>query len=127
MHAPITALYASLCALLLIALALRVVVHRLKEKVSLGHGESKKLHLATRVHANAVENLPMALILLFLLEINGAQAPTLHLLGVALLVARLAHGIGMSVSHLNPGRGFGAASTWVLVIIMAVMNIIAYF
>lgn len=126
MHAPITALYASLCALLLIGLAVRVVLLRFREKVSLGHGDSKKLHLAMRVHANATENLPIALILLFLLEVNGMGPGSIHALGLTLLVARLSHGVGMSLSHHNPARGFGAAATWLLIIVMAILNLLAF-
>mgnify|MGYP006233553957 FL=1 len=66
---PITALYAALCGFLVVALAANVVRYRLGKKVSLGDGGHKDVNRAIRAHGNTVEYIPLALILMALLEI----------------------------------------------------------
>jgi uncharacterized membrane protein YecN with MAPEG domain len=72
-----------------------------------------------RVQANFVENVPLALILLYLLEAGGAPQPIVHALGGALVIARLLHTWGYSS---NPGatypRLIGAQVTFLLLSIM---------
>jgi hypothetical protein len=123
----ITLLYAGLCTLLVMFLALRVVQWRLRHRIGIGDGGNDELHRRVRVHANAVENLPLALILLAGLELNGLPDPIVHGLGASLLVARLAHawGLGRS-SGTSPGRFFGTLVTWLLMIVMAVLAIAGY-
>ena len=86
MTAPITTgLYAGLLGLLLIVLSMRVVQNRWRAKVGLGHGGDKALRKAIRIHGNFIEYVPLALLLMALIEMNGAQPPWLHGLGGALL------------------------------------------
>ena len=44
-----------------------------------------------RVHGNFVETVPMALILLALMELGGAPLALVYALGMAMVVARMAH------------------------------------
>ena len=60
----ITLLYAALCTLLVLALAGRVMAYRLTHKVGLGDGGHGDLQRRIRAHANAVEYLPLALLLM---------------------------------------------------------------
>ena len=125
----ITALYAGLCALLVIALAFRVVAFRRGKKVGLGTGGDKHGHIAVRVHANAVEYIPLALILMLIAEINGLSHLWLHCLGGALLLGRLLHAIGLVAGRggYHPGRFMGTSLTWLVIIILAVIDIVAVF
>ena len=59
---PITALYASLCAILIVGLAFNVVGQRRENKVGIGDRDVESLALAIRSHGNAVEYIPIALI-----------------------------------------------------------------
>src|SRR3546814_21097062 len=85
----ITPLYAALCGLLLIGLALGVVRLRQRHGVGIGDGGHKDLAMAIRVHANFVEYVPLALLLLFLLDLRRQPLWDLHLLGAALLLGRV--------------------------------------
>jgi uncharacterized membrane protein YecN with MAPEG domain len=51
------------------------------------------LQRAIRAQGNLTEYAPMMLILLYLLEVNGAGTATLHSLGLSFLIGRLMHGI----------------------------------
>lgn len=125
----ITALYAGLCALLVIALAFKVVAFRRGKKVGLGTGGDKQGEIAVRVHANAIEYIPLALILMLIAEINGLSHLWLHCLGGALVLGRLLHAVGLNAGRggYHPGRFIGTSLTWLVIIILAVINISAVF
>lgn len=87
----VTPLYAALFALLLIPLVLRVARRRRQQLVSLGDGGDKQLTKLMRGHGNFVETVPMALLLLLMMELCGAAAALLHGLGILLLAGRSVH------------------------------------
>ncbi|MEM9100130.1 MAG: MAPEG family protein [Pseudomonadota bacterium] len=93
MPLPITALYAGLIALWMIFLTVSVIVLRREHRVSLGDGGNDRLGRRIRGHANAVEQAPIALILLGLSEGLGTPGWAVHLLGVMLLAGRVLHGL----------------------------------
>jgi uncharacterized membrane protein YecN with MAPEG domain len=66
----ITGLYAALMALLVVVLAVRVVMYRRTARVGLGDGNNPDLLKRIRVHANAVEYVPLYLLLMLILELN---------------------------------------------------------
>lgn len=115
---PVTALYAALCGFLVIALAANVVRYRLGKKVSLGDGGHKDVNRAIRAHGNTVEYIPLALILMALLEINGGGNTALHIYGIMLIVGRLLYAYGMLVprSSANLARQLGVLSSWIVII-----------
>jgi len=92
MPLPVTALHAGLLALWIIYLTMRVVRRRVAAQISIGDGGDAALAHLVRAHGNAVETIPLALILLGLAEAAGAPALVLHALGLALLAGRLLHG-----------------------------------
>src|SRR5579862_9531707 len=94
----ITGLYASLCGLLVVFMAVRVSYTRAKQKVDLGDGGKDRMLRAIRTHGNAVEYIPLSLILLFFLEMQGSAHWFLHLCGITLLVSRLLHMQGLMTS-----------------------------
>ena len=71
MTLSITALYAGILALIVVALAVNVTVHRVKLRVPLGDGGNPDMLRMIRLHGNAVEYLPLALVLMAVYEING--------------------------------------------------------
>ncbi len=111
---PITALYAALSGLLVLALAFNVVRYRFGRGISLGDGGDARITRAVRAHGNAVEYIPLALILIGLLEGNNANAWALHLYGALLVLGRVAHAWGMTGpgSEVNNFRKFGIIATW---------------
>ncbi len=69
----VSALYAVLGALLLVKFSFDVVRLRTQYHVGYGDGGFSELQVAIRVHGNAVEYVPIGLILLLFMEMNGAQ------------------------------------------------------
>lgn len=122
----LTALYAGLLGLMLIALAVHTIRARMRAKVSLGDGGDPALSQAIRAHGNFTEYAPMGLILLALAEAQGAPALALHLLGGALVLGRAAHAWGMTRPNpLHPARGLGMMLTFAAIGIAA-LGLIAH-
>lgn len=118
----IAGFYAGLGALLIIALAIRVMWLRNTQDIGLGSGGHEGLARAIRAHANAIEYLPVALLLLVLLAFEQTRPWLLHLFGIVLIVGRVLHAIGLSGSS---GRSFGrAAGIGLTVLVMLVMAIL---
>lgn len=123
--AHITGLYAGLCALLILALAFRVVRFRRAEKIGLGSGGKHRAEVLIRSHANAIEYIPLALLLLLVAEINGLGALWLHLCGSVFVLARLLHAVGLSAGRggYHPGRFWGIALSWLVILVLAGIDI----
>ncbi|MBT8446052.1 MAG: hypothetical protein HKO62_00640 [Gammaproteobacteria bacterium] len=122
---PITALYAGLLGLLLIGLAFRVSHLRRRMRAGLGDANDTTLQRAIRVHGNATEYVPLGLVLLAVLELNGSATWLLHILGSVLLIGRCLHAWGLNASSgATPPRVIGTAATWLVLLIAAVLNIV---
>ena len=120
----ITGFYAAIAALLIVIFAVRVTLRRRVLKVGIGNGGDAVLAQRIRVHANAAEYVPLALILLLILELNQTQPPLLHVFGCLLIAGRLLHAYGLSGSAgLSPGRAFGMVLTWGVIAVMALLLI----
>lgn len=114
----VTPLYAALCGLLLIVLAVRVIRLRQRHSVGIGDGGHADLGKAIRVHANFVEYVPLALLLLFLLELTRQPVWALHLLGAMLFLGRILHAWGLSrTAKLSSGRAIGIGLTFTVIVI----------
>lgn len=100
----ITMLYAALLALLYIGLTFYVAQGRFKYRVGLGDGGNEAMAQRIRVHANFAEYVPFALLLLFFVEYARYPVVLVHGLGIALVIARVMHVIGLSSSA---GKSFG--------------------
>lgn len=111
----IASIYVALSALLVLALAVQVVILRRSKRIGLGDGGDTRLACAIRAHANALENLPLALLLLVLFEMGGASTTAVNAYGATLLFARLWHCVGLSGSAgTSAGRLYGTALTWLV-------------
>lgn len=117
----IASIYVALSALLVLALTVKVIRLRRSKRIGLGDGGDTQLACAIRAHANALENLPLALLLLVVFELGGASSMVIHAYGATLLIARLWHCIGLSRSAgTSAGRLYGTALTWLVVIGLSV-------
>jgi len=119
----ITSIYASLSVLLIVKLSLAVIKLRRKNRVSVGDGGIEELQLAIRSHSNALEYIPIALMLLFMLELNGAPKILIHVLGVTLLVGRILHAMGLPAKDFKK-RVLGMQITIYLLIGLAILNMV---
>lgn len=116
----IALLFTSLHVLLILALMVPISLHRRRRSIGLGDGGDPVLLRKIRVHANFVEHVPLALLMLALLELGGLPPPLLWLLGAALLLGRLMHAVGLSRrSGYSIGRFWGTAITWGVLLAMA--------
>ena len=91
MQVPITALYAGILAIYSIWLSSRAGLMRGKTGISILHGDNMELAEKMRRHGNFTEYVPIVLILIGVLELNGGPAIFLHSPGGALVIARVAH------------------------------------
>jgi len=123
----ITALYAGLLGLLAFGVALPAGRLRGRLGISVGDGGNQELLCAMRRHANFTEWVPLALILIALLELNGAPAAAIHSLGSVLLLARVSHAVGLRPDSIkSPGRFVGATGTVLVTVVASVWLIVIY-
>jgi uncharacterized protein len=120
----ITLLYAGLLGLLAVLLANLVLYVRLRANQQ----PAWRADATLRVQGNFVENVPIALILLYLLETAGTAPTALHSMGAALVVFRLLHAWGLArYPGANYPRLIGAQGTFLLLSIMSVAAVYAWF
>ena len=118
----VTPLYAGLLALWFLVLSARVITTRRRAQVSLGDGGDVELQRAIRGHANFAEYVPLALLLLLVIELSRFSIYVVHALGILLLVARLLHGYALCFSRHSPfGRTWGFGLTAAVLIVEAVL------
>ncbi|HTN66812.1 MAG TPA: MAPEG family protein [Burkholderiaceae bacterium] len=125
MPVQITALYVALHAVLLLILAVLVMLQRGRHKVGLGDGGQAGLAQAIRAHGNAVEYVPIALLLLLVYELNGGNGSLLHTCGIVLLASRIAHAWGLSRSSGESiGRAAGVVGTFLVILVLVGANLL---
>ena len=91
----VTPIIASILTIVFLQLSFAVIRLRRKNKVGLGTGGHDELERAIRAQGNFAEYVPMALILLFLFEFNGAPLWLVSILGAALIIGRVMHAKGI--------------------------------
>ncbi len=123
----ITALYAGLLGLLSLPLSSAAGLMRARKNIDAGDGGDRDLLLAMRRHGNFVEYVPLALILIGLLEINGVRGSVVHGLGIALVAGRLLHATFFVRGVKSAPRGLGAGLTFLAIAIASVWAIALQF
>ena len=88
---PVTASLAAFAAVLLVALAMRIIRLRRSRRVSTGSGDVPVLERAARAHANLAEWAPVALVLCALAELQGAPWWMLAPTALVFAAGRAAH------------------------------------
>lgn len=119
---PLTAtpLYAGLAALLFLYLSVRVIGTRQAEKVSVGDGANKAMIKAMRTQSNCAEYAPISLLLLMLVELQGAPIWAVHVLGLMFLSGRVLHAIGFGrTPQIIPLRKSGMLLTFAMLALSA--------
>ncbi len=120
-------IYMGVLALLFIVLSVRVVLLRGRYQVKLGDGGNEVLQRAIRAHANFVEYVPLALLLMLAADLVGHDKIVVHTLGITLVIARVAHAFGVSTeSGRSLGRAVGIALTLLVLIAGAVLACLSF-
>ena len=116
----VTPLYASVLVILFLVLTFRVIGRR-RTGISLGDGGDAAMLRLIRGHGNFAEYVPLALLLLAILEVSRFSFYFLHAIGIALVAARLLHGYALSFStHSKFGRMGGAGLTFIVLGVEAI-------
>lgn len=118
----VSVLYAVLSALLLMKFSFDVVRLRLQYRVAYGDGGFSELQSAIRIHGNAVEYIPIAIVLMLFMEMNGAETWMVHICGIVLLAGRLMHYYGFH-HRLFRWRRSGMSATWCALLLMVLANL----
>ncbi|MCH7820933.1 MAG: MAPEG family protein [Proteobacteria bacterium] len=126
MQLPITALYAGILTIFALVLSFQAGSFRGKSGISLLFGDPPNMELVqkVRVHQNFLEYVPMIVILMAVIELNGGSITFLHAIGALLIVARIAHALGLkheTMSH--PGRLIGAGGTALITLVTGVYTL----
>lgn len=127
MPIPITGLYAGLLTLVSLWLGFGVGSMRNKTGISILHGDNMELAEKIRRHANFTENVPLALILMAVIELGGAASGLIHGLGGLLVIARICHPLGLHHDNMrHPLRAIGAFGTLLMTVVAAFVAIWQY-
>ena len=115
-----TLIYAGLLGLLLVILSFNVM-HNWVRVTGEGHNTDREMRRAERVLSSFVEYVPLALILLVLMELKGAPPAILHVLGGMLVVARVMHAYGSNdMKGAGLLRFIGAQLTFLMLTIASI-------
>lgn len=98
---PVTPLYAAILALVFVALSLRTIRLRRRYRIAIGDGNNPLLQRAMRVNANFAEYVPLALLLIYFVELHDGPSQHVHALGITLICGRLLHAWGVSQAPEN--------------------------
>jgi uncharacterized protein len=124
---PITLTIAAGAALVNIWLMIRCGQARTKGGVSVGDGGDEFLIRRMRAHANFIESAPIVLVLIAALETSGGTSNWLWYVGIAFIVGRLAHGLGMDGGALGKGRMVGTLITMLTLVGLSIMALISVY
>lgn len=126
MLAPATAFYAVVFVVLKLILVWRVVALRQQLGVGVGDGGYQQLNVASRIHGNYIESMPLMLVLMFIAEMNGIAYVALHTVGGLFLVSRIGHAWGMheAQGRWHPVRAAGVVGTWLA--LLGVCGLLVY-
>jgi hypothetical protein len=115
---PVTLATAGALGLVYLVLSVRVVRGRFTNRVSLGDGGQPVMQRRIRAHGNFGEYVPFLLILMALLEASGASHVILAGAGIALVIGRISHAIGIEIPKApNPYRFIGGLITFGMLLI----------
>lgn len=94
---PVTSLAVLLNAMLFLVLTIRVITYRRGRGVVYGDSNDKVLMKRIRGQGNAAEQMPIALILIAVAELQGAGFTALMGLALVFTLGRLLHGVFFAV------------------------------
>lgn len=117
---PITPFFAAIFAIMYILLSCRVIKHRYVKRIDLGSAGDPKLEKAIRTQANFGEYVPLALLLMWFLEVIRHSSMLSLWLGSVLLLGRIAHVVGINdTKNKLIFRQLGIIATFAVILIAA--------
>ena len=122
----ISILYAGILGLMAIGIGATAGILRAKEGISIGDGGNPDLPMRMRRHANFIESVPLALVLIGLLEMQGVSAITIHILGCTLVFGRIMHFIGFDEGVRGALRGIGSGLSGLTIVVASIWGIVTW-
>ncbi|MBU3562869.1 MULTISPECIES: MAPEG family protein [unclassified Polynucleobacter] len=120
----ITSIIVAILTIIFIKLSFAVIGLRRKNKVGLGSGGHEDLERAIRTQANFAEYIPLGVILIACLELNGAPWWLVAIPGVSLIIGRLIHAKGMNTPPPDfSKRVLGMKFTFFTLIALVALNL----
>ena len=120
----VTSIIAAVLAIIFIKLSFTVIGLRRKNKVGLGSGGHEDLERAIRTQGNFAEYVPIGIILIACLELNGAPWWLVVIPGIALIIGRLIHATGMNTPPPDFSRRvLGMKFTFLTLVVLIVLNV----
>ena len=119
----VSVLYVVFCSAILMWLSFEVIKQRRKFKVKYSDGGEEALIRARSAHSNAIEYIPVTLLMLVLAEYNGVYLWAIHLCGFVFILGRIIHGRSILADTLT-GRRFGMQCTFSVMLTLMVINLI---
>ena len=120
----VTSIIAAVLAIIFIKLSFAVIGLRRKNKVGLGSGGHEDLERAIRTQGNFAEYVPLGIILIACLELNGAPWWLVAIPGIALIIGRLIHAKGMNTPPPDfSKRVLGMKFTFFTLIALVILNL----
>jgi uncharacterized membrane protein YecN with MAPEG domain len=120
----VTPIIAAVLTTIFIKLSFAVIGLRRKNKVGLGSGGHDDLERAIRAQGNFAEYAPFGMILIACLELNGAPWWLVAAPGIALVIGRLFHAIGIKTPPPDfSKRVLGMMLTFGSLITLVVLNL----
>ena len=123
----IISLYAGILTLMYLGLSGYVIKGRFKNKVSLGDNNIPDMQKRVRAHGNFIEYVPLAIFMIFMMEILEVAPFVVHILGALLIISRALHVYGlMNKEGASLFRAAGTLMTFFVLAMTALYNIYFY-
>jgi len=120
----VTSIITAVLTIIFIKLSFAVIGLRRKNKVGLGSVGHEDLERAIRAQGNFAEYVPLGIILITCLELNGAPWWLVALPGIALIIGRLIHAVGINTPPPDfSKRILGMKFTFYTLITLVVLNL----
>lgn len=116
--------FAAAAVLVSFWLTMRCGKARAAAKDPVGDGGNEALARRMRAQANFIEQTPLTVALVALVELAGKGGQWLAPACAAFIIGRIAHGIGMD-GNFKPGRGIGMLTTMLFQLALIVVAVLA--
>lgn len=121
---PVTLCLAAAAALVNFWLGMRIGKLRHASGVSIGDGGNEPLLRRMRAQANFIEQTPLTLALVALVELAGKGGQWLAPAAAVFIAGRICHAIGMD-GNFKAGRGIGMLTSMLLQLALVVVAVLA--
>ena len=119
-------LYAGLNGLILLWIAVATGRLRGRYKIWIGDGGHPHMIRILRGHANAIETIPIVLILMILMAAFATPIWVIHLFGIALTVGRVCHALHFIAADAPKWQRQVGAGLSMLVLLLAAVGVLGH-